>query len=462
MQKVHLIGIEGIGMSGLAELLLAAGYEVSGCDLRPGAYAQRLASKGATIMSGHCISHIHAKLDIVVASPAVDQNHPELAAAARQNIPVLRYTEMLSQLMHDRRQIAVAGTHGKSTTTGMLTWLMHSAGLAPSFVVGANVPQLESNAGLGQSDFFVVEACEYRRSFLKFTPESAIVTNIEADHLDYYRDLDDIVMAFEEFAAKLAPQGILVIDSEAFARFHSKPACQVATYRMDDPAADWRVANIAKLPCGHTFDVLHQGQLFGNFTSRLPGMHNVGNSLAVIAMGHFLGIALADIQTAIASYEGVGRRFEILAKSPVTIISDYAHHPTKVKALLQATREVFDKAKLWMVYQPHQANRTYKLFAEFTRAFELADEIIITDIFYARDSQADRDRVSGRQLADAIAAQGKECRHLSQFAEIAAWLRSRWQPGDVVLVAGAGTIVELAEMLAGDGANPRESVVVTM
>lgn len=445
--QYHLIGIEGAGMNALAKILVDRGILVSGCDVKPGENCCKLRSKGATIWEGHSASHIAKDTDLVIASPAIPENHVELECARRMGISVLRYPEMLRRLMEGKEGIAVAGTHGKSTTTGMMAVVLEMAGLDPSFVVGGKIAQLGESSKAGNGPHFVIEACEYARSFLQFQPKYAILTNIEADHLDYYRDLDDIASAFREFASRLPSTGCLVAESRVLPILAASLSCEVETYSIVE-AADWQVEDVRKTLLGHTFKARCRGQEAGEYELRLPGLHNVSNALAVIALAHRLGVPQAHLQEALLRYEGIRRRFDVLCDIPIAIIDDYAHHPSEIRAVLEATRERYGKARIWCVFQPHQASRLRHLFGEFAKSFELADRVIVSEVFFARDLQEDMAAVSARDLATAIEKEGTKAQYISTFAEIAGFLQSNWQEGDVVLTLGAGSITELSHLLA--------------
>lgn len=448
MQHIHLVGGEGSGMSGLAEILCSSNFHVSLCDQKLGEQAQRLHQKGVVTFAGHDVTHLDG-VDTLVISQAIDEGNTEVKEARNRGISVYRYPEMLAHVMRTKATLAVAGSHGKTTTTGMLAFVLREAGYAPSFVVGGQVPQLQGSACLGHGDHFVVEACEYKRSFMNFQPHMAIITNIEPDHLDYYRDFSDLSAAFSAFVCKIPANGVLLCGTQARAALPANLVCLAETYSITG-AADWEAINICKKTGnGYSFTVRYQGKSVGEFSTCLPGVHNVENALAVIGLSHHLQVPYASLRKAVADFQGVGRRFEILLPEPITIISDYAHHPTQLQAVGKMARASFGNARLWAIFQPHQANRTYHLFQEFVKSFADFDEIIISDIYYARDSVEDKNRVHSADLADAIQAQGKSARHIAQFPQIVEFLTSRWQKGDVVLALGAGSIHELAKLLCG-------------
>ncbi len=443
---VHLVGCEGVGMSALAHVLLKNGVTVTGSDLKPGSYSQQLEREGASIQTGHNAVNLQANTDLVVISAAIPEKNPEVQEARARNIPVVKYAEMLGRLSKNKCTTAIAGTHGKSTTSGMMAYLLYEAGLDPSFIIGAKVRQLCGNARVGSSEHFVVEACEYDRSFLNLHPQFAIITNIEPDHLDYYKDIAEIGQAFDQFAQKVPSQGLIVIEQSARHRLTEKVQANIQTYSIHEPA-EWNVCNVVKHEESTSFEVLHHGQKFGEFEVTLPGIHNVSNALAVIALGNYLGIPQAAMRDAIKHYAGVGRRFEILSTSPITIIDDYAHHPTKIKAVLSAVEDRCHYNKLWCVFQPHQASRTYHLFEDFAKAFAVADEVIVTDIFFARDSQEYKQKVNSNQLVQEMIRQGKSAWYIPTFPEVQKFLQENWQPGDLVITIGAGSITQLAQQL---------------
>ena len=377
----HFIGIEGNGMSAIARILLSAGVSISGSDLNPGILSQALLQQGAVISRGHRSTNLSVDVDMVVASAAIPSTNPEMQEARRRKLPIVSYAELLGRLMKEKMGIAIAGTHGKSTTSGLFAYLLQQADVDPSFVVGAKVRQLGGNAYHGSGNYFVAEACEYNRSFLQLAPHHAIITNIEADHLDYYRDLQDIISAFRAFAAQIPHHGKLVVEYQAAQYLGSDGLdCSLQTYGIERPA-NWQAHNIKRDKTCYRFDVSHDGRWIGQFATALPGLHNIANSLAAIALALEIGIDCQVVQRAIESYRGVARRFEIMASAPVTVIDDYAHHPTEIKAALQALRSCMAVNTVWAVFQPHQASRTYQLLDDFAGAFSLADNIIITDIF---------------------------------------------------------------------------------
>lgn len=446
MQRVHFIGSEGIGMSAVADIMLGQGKCVSGSDLNPGKMSQALEEKGAKIYKGHSQEHLSSEVELVIASAAIKEENPEIQQARRLNIPVIKYAESLGMLMKGKKGIAVAGTHGKSTTSGMAAYMLYAAHLDPSFVVGAVLRQFQKNSRAGQGEYFVAEACEYDRSYLQLHPHIAIITNMEADHLDYYKDIEEIRDSFNTFARLLPKDGLLVIEQSAFPHIKNI-SCPIQTYSISQKA-DWQALNIRRENGRYRFEVSHKGEMKGTFEISLYGIHNVANALAVIAVGYHLGITTPLLQKAIVEYEGVERRFEVLTETPVTIIDDYAHHPTKIKAVLNALRDYREFRKVWCVFQPHQASRTYYLLDEFAEAFTKADEIIVTDIFYARDSMEIRQKVHSKDLVAKIQRHGQRAQYISSFGEIEEFLKKNLQPGDAVLLVGAGSITQLSQQLA--------------
>ncbi|NUM34531.1 MAG: UDP-N-acetylmuramate--L-alanine ligase [Candidatus Brocadiae bacterium] len=444
----HFIGIEGIGMSAAADIIMDSGILVSGSDLNPGRMSLGLAKKGATIYKGHNKENIQNSVDIVVISAAIKEENPELQEARKQNKLVWKYSDLLGYLIAQKRGISVAGTHGKSTTSGMVSYMLHIAGLDPSFVVGAVLRQFDSNAHSGKGDFFVAEACEYDRSFLKLISEIAIITNIEADHLDYYNDLKEIFEAFYKFSSLLPNKGLLVVEKTVSSYFAAGLACQVQSYSISEEA-DWQALDIQRKNGKYSFRVVFRGEDKGWFQTSLYGKHNVANSLAAIAVGYHLGIPKEVLQNAIAKYQGVKRRFEILAQDPVTIIDDYAHHPTEIKAALSAMRDYKQNQKVWAVFQPHQASRTLHLLNDFASAFSAADEVIVADIYYARDSMEIRQKINSAVLVEKLNQNGTKARHIGGgLQEIEDFLKKNLQPGDSVITMGAGNICQVSQALS--------------
>jgi UDP-N-acetylmuramate--alanine ligase len=452
-QHIHFVGIGGIGMSGIAELLLNLKYKVSGSDLRESDITRRLTSLGGTVRLGHQGEWVNGA-DVVVTSSAVRADNPEVVAARDALIPVIPRAEMLAELMRLKKYgIAVAGSHGKTTTTSMVGWLMAQAGLDPTVVIGGQVNSLGTNAKLGDGEFLVAEADESDGSFLKLSPVVEVVTNIDLEHLDHYRDLDEIKAAFLSFIDKIPFYGaaVLCLDDQNIASLLPQIRKRVITYGMSSQA-DVHAREVTTAGLISEFDVCRGTLPLGRIRLALPGLHNVANSLAAIAVGLELDIPFATMAAALASFSGVQRRLQIKGESRgITVIDDYGHHPTEVKATLAALRAAWPKRRLTVLFQPHRYSRTKALFQEFCTAFHEADLLYLTEIYAA--SEQPLAGVSGESLAAGIRQHGqKQIEYVAEVDELAALVLPRLATGDVVLTLGAGNIHQIGDkVLAGLG-----------
>ena len=444
-----MVGIGGCGMSGLASLLLHRGARVSGSDMQESPELTRLAQRGAKISTQQRPETVPADADLVVVSAAIPPDHPERLAAQRRGLKVIDYAELLGLVMASREGIAISGTHGKSTTTAWLTYLLKQAGLDPSFVVGASVEQLGGGSGVGDGPHFIAEACEYNRSFLNLTPRRAVILNIEEDHLDCYPDLDAIRDAFAAFAARVPPDGLVVLNAQDAQCRTIAPGLRAAvqTCGVDD-GVTWQAANIT-LENGHyKFNVRYHGDMQGHVRLGIPGRHNVDNALAVIACAHDCGVPWDSIKAGLAEFRGARRRLELRGEvNGIRVLDDYAHHPTEIRATLHAARERYTPRRLWCVFQPHQHSRTRFLLADFARSFAEADVVVVPDIYFVRDSERERELVSAADLVVQICRNGGWARYVGEFEAIVDLLAPDVQPGDVVLTMGAGNIWKVADEL---------------
>jgi UDP-N-acetylmuramate--alanine ligase len=444
---IHLIGVGGAGMRALAEMLLDCGAFVSGSDIAGGSAVDQLVDMGAAISIGQRGENVPQKCDLVVHSAAIHDQNPELLAARERGIEVLKYSQMLGRLMSRRLGIAVAGTHGKSTTTAMVAYVLKVAGAQPSFVVGAIVDQLGGPSGVGGGRHFVAEACEYDRSFLNLRPYCAAILNIEEDHLDCYADLAAIVEAFRAFAAQVMPDGLLVANGEdrnALAA-SERARCEVQTFGLA-AGCTWRGVNLDNRRGVYSFDVEFSGSHFCRLELLLAGLHNVYNSLAAAAMLHNAGLAPAQIAEHIGQFKGARRRMTLRGQAGgVTIVDDYAHHPTEIQVTLKALREQYLPHRLVCVFQPHQHSRTRFLLKDFARSFASADEVIVPDIYFVRDSAREKDYISSEDLVAQIRLHGGAAVYLRTFDEIVSRLEGELKPGDLVVTMGAGNIWEVAD-----------------
>ena len=442
-QRVHFIGIGGIGMSGIAEILLTMGYSVSGSDLRGSAVTERLAGLGATIHVGHRAQNAAAS-DVIVTSSAVSASNPEVLEARIRRIPVIQRAEMLAELMRLKYGIAVAGMHGKTTTTSMIAAVLAGGNLDPTVVVGGRVDAMGSNARLGTSQYLVAEADESDRSFLKLSPILAVVTNLDREHMDCYASMEDVDAAFLQFMDALPFYGATTacIDNPRLRALVPRVRRKVYTYG-ESPDADFRLNMLPRQPdCHSTFEVNLRGLLLGPFHLHVPGRHNVLNATAAIAVGVQLGIAVPEIIAGLGTFRGVDRRFQIKGTAAgITVVDDYGHHPTEILATLRAARDC-GYARVHVLFQPHRYTRTRDLMAEFAGAFGDADSVQVLDIYAA--SEQPIPGVTGESLAKEIT--GNAAYAPSIQAAIAA-VTEVAQPGDVILTLGAGSVSQFAPML---------------
>ncbi|MGD9006350.1 MAG: UDP-N-acetylmuramate--L-alanine ligase [Desulfobacteraceae bacterium] len=451
---IHFVGIGGIGMSGIAELLLNLGYQVSGSDLRRSSITDRLQALGGTIFEGHQGDQIEGA-DVVVVSSAIDESNPEVNSALKASVPVIPRAEMLAELMRLKYSIAVAGAHGKTSTTSLVASVLAEGGLDPTVVIGGKLNSIGSNAVLGQGDYIVAEADESDGSFLKYSPAIAVVTNIDREHLDFYKDLDNIKNVFLSFIDRIPFYGLVVVclDDEAVQDLIPKIRKRIITYGLS-PQADLQARNIKTKELTSRFEVLHKGDPLGKITLCLPGEHNVKNALASVAIGLELGIAFNTIKAALEKAEGVQRRLEVKGEArAMTIIDDYGHHPTEIKTTLAALSQGWPGRRKIVVFQPHRYSRTKALFDDFARSFYLADVLLVMPIYAA--SEQPIEGVGSRLLCDSIQAHGHKEVHFVDGKEAAVDLLTEIaSTGDVVLTLGAGDVYRVGEMLL-DSLNAR-------
>jgi UDP-N-acetylmuramate--alanine ligase len=442
---IHFVGIGGIGMSGIAELLLNLGYKVSGSDLASTWITQRLTSLGGIIFQGHTKNHIKGA-DVVVISSAVGQDNPEIAAAHKATIPVIPRAEMLAELMRIKFSIAVAGAHGKTSTTSMVASVLAQGGLDPTVVIGGKLKGIGSNALLGQGEFIVAEADESDGSFLKYSPTIAVVTNIDNEHLDFYKDLNEIKAVFLSFIDRLPFYGVAVLclDNEGIQELIPSIKKRFCTYGLTSQA-DLKACDITFKGFQSRFNVFFKDNLLGEVALNLPGMHNVYNSLASISVGLELNIPFNVIKQALETIEGVARRLEIKGQvKGVTIVDDYGHHPTEIKTTLEAICKSWPKRRKVVVFQPHRYSRTQKLFDEFTRAFYQSDILLVMPIYPAGEKMIPG--VTASKLVESIRAHGhKDVIFIGGVDECLTYLDELTKPGDLILTLGAGNVFKAGE-----------------
>jgi UDP-N-acetylmuramate--alanine ligase len=446
IQHIHFVGIGGSGMSGIAEVLLNLGYHVSGSDLRETEVTRRLASLGCEISYGHRKENVK-EADVVVVSSAVRKGNPEVEIAEQRLIPVIPRAEMLAELMRMKVGIAIAGTHGKTTTTSLISTVLAAGGLDPTVVIGGRLNSIGSNARLGQGEFLVAEADESDGSFLKLMPTIAVVTNIDADHLDYYSGIDEIRETFLQFLNKIPFFGlaVLCLDHPNIQGLIPKLKKRFTTYGLTTQA-DYQAKEIVFEGLSTTFDVLHQRREVGRLKIRMPGLHNVYNSLATVATAFELDIPFQVIQETLREFGGIQRRFQIKGeKNGIIVVDDYGHHPVEIMATLKAARTGWEK-RVVAVFQPHRYTRTRALFKEFLTAFYDADVLLLTEIYAAGEDPIEG--VGARALFEGIREYGhKDVTFLENKKEVVAHLLRILRPGDLVITLGAGDIWQVAEEL---------------
>ncbi|MBI3768190.1 MAG: UDP-N-acetylmuramate--L-alanine ligase [Deltaproteobacteria bacterium] len=446
-RHIHFVGIGGIGMSGIAEVLLTLGFTVSGSDLAASDATERLGRLGATIALGHHADRVGPTVDVVVISSAVKFSNPEVVRARELKIPVIPRAEMLAELMRMKTALAVAGTHGKTTTTSMLGHVLAQADLDPTLVIGGKVKGLGSNARLGQSRFLVAEADESDGSFLLLTPTHAVVTNIDPEHLDHYGSIERMHEAYLQFINRVPFYGlaVLCLDSVAVRALLPRVRKRFLTYGLASDA-DLQAVHTRVSADGTRFDVLERGRWIGEIALRMPGRHNAQNALAVIAVACELGIAFETIARALASFEGIHRRFEVKGEiGGVTVVDDYGHHPEEVKATLRAAREGFGR-RLVAIFQPHRYTRTRDLFSDFLGAFDDADLLVLTEIYPAGEDRIEG--VSGEALYEALRRRGHaDVRFVSSRAAVVEALLPDLRGGDMVVTLGAGDVHKVGDEL---------------
>ena len=447
----HLVGIGGAGMKALAELLVSLGWKVGGSDLRASQTLERMRRQGLRIFTGHDDSCLPAVLDVLVFSPAVDAGNPERVEAARRSIPQLSLSEMLGALMADRAGVAIAGTHGKSTTTAMTASILRRAGREPGAAFGAELCGSGRSGWAGEGDLLVVEGCEYRQSFLSLKPSHAAILNVEPDHFDCYADLDAVTAAFGQFASRLPADGVLVARGDCAASIEaaSHSAARTVTFAIDGPG-EYRAADLRVGEWGTRFRVFCRGDYLAELTLRLPGAHNVLNALAATALCHELGVVPQDIRDGLWDFRGVRRRLEAVGSwRGRLLIDDYAHHPTAVRAVLTAIRREYPRRRVWCAFQPHQVSRTIALLPEFAAALAAADGVLVLPVYAAREtvhsgSAAEEGNraafEAATDLAKAIESRGVHSRFLPSLDLLADAVDHVTRPGDVFVTMGAGDI----------------------
>jgi UDP-N-acetylmuramate--alanine ligase len=448
VRHVHFIGIGGIGMSGLAEILRTMKFDVSGSDLRSNDVTVHLEALGVTVFQGHQGNHVRGA-DVVVYSSAVKPDNPEFVRAKQLDIPVISRGEMLAELMRTKYCVTIAGSHGKTTTTSVMATVLRHAGLDPTVVVGGKVNALGTNATLGEGDLFVAEADESDGSFLRFTPTLAVITNIDAEHLDHYGTHEAVKDAFVDFANRIPfyGLGIFCLDHPHVQSILPRVARRFVTYGFSHQA-DYRARHVVFDGQRTEFEVVRRGDSLGTFVLNMPGNHNVQNALAVVAAADELEIPFDILREGLAEFRGVQRRFTIIAeptlevgeaKGNVIVVDDYGHHPAEIEATLDAAQGSYDDRRIVVAFQPHRYSRTKILFDEFTRAFNHADVLFVTEVYAAGETPIEG--ASGEALANAIRAHGHhDVHYVADKHDLASRLLETVRPGDLVITLGAGDV----------------------
>lgn len=456
-KKVHVVGVAGTGLRGLVHLLHEKGVEITGSELLDSPVLQSFRGRGINCSVGHKSGNLDQETSLVLVSAAVKENNPEVKAAHARRIPVLKYAEFLGRLMAEKVGIAVAGTHGKTTTTAMSSLVLREAGLNPSFLIGGDHSALGGSSSWDNGDHFVAEACEFDRSFLNLRPRIGVITNIEEDHLDYFKSLKEIQGAFADFVSLIPEDGYLVVNRDDANSTYLSEFCrsQVGTFSLRPGVADWWAEDVVPESGGCRFQIVGQNGERAAVRLRVPGLHNVLNALATVAVSRHVGVPLARIARILGTFRGVRRRFDVLAESPVLVIDDYAHHPTEIQAVLRAARESLGlfknrRRRVIAVFQPHQHSRLKvfgKRFAEVLSGFDAA---LVTDVYRARDSEEDVKSVRSDSLVRMMKElnPGTKSLHTPQFADVLETLDTEVEPGDAVLFLGAGDVTDLAARYA--------------
>lgn len=453
---IHLIGIGGTGMVGIAHCLFQRKYQVSGSDLQLSNGLRKLQDQGIKIHIGHNEKNVPDNCSLVVKSAAIRGDNPEIVRARQLHIPILKYSQLLGFLMQEQEGIAVAGCHGKTTTSALIAYTLSVAKKNPSFVIGGFVTDLNASAKLGCGKHFVAEACEYDKSFHNLVYKIAVINNIEEDHLDYYKKLNNIISAFRIFAEKTPRDGVIVanIDNENVRKAIQGIKRNIVTFSLDstnDLSLDgWVATDIKAKENKWQFTVLYKGKKYGDFSLGISGIHNIYNALAVLAVAHLLKINKADVKKAFSDFTGVVRRFQSIGwYNGAQVFDDYGHHPTEINAVLETAHIKFPDKHIWIVFQPHQASRTRLFLSEFAEVLAKADKVVISDIFFARDSELEKKKISSRDLVNLINQKDGNAIHIATLPDIIKYLKGKLTQDDIVITTGAGDVYKIAHQLVG-------------
>ncbi|GAA0121085.1 MULTISPECIES: UDP-N-acetylmuramate--L-alanine ligase [Clostridium] len=444
-KKIHFIGIGGISMSGLAEILIKNGYKVSGSDMKSSPITEKLKKHGAEIYIGHNENNIK-DVDLVVFTAAISPENPELIKAKEDKIQIMYRAEFLGYLMKGHKYgIAISGTHGKTTTTSMVSHIILEENLDPTILVGGELDIIGGNVLAGCSDYFITEACEYKSSFLNFFPYIGVILNVDEDHLDYYKDLNHIKDTFKKFVDIIPNDGYAIVNADDHncmdVALNAK--CNLITFGIDNGQYRAKNINYDDLGCG-SFDLYKDDEMLFKISLNVPGKHNILNSLSAICTGLVLNVSKKSIIEGLFNFKGTHRRFELKGKkNNITVIDDYAHHPTEIKATLEASKN-YPHNKLFAIFQPHTYTRTISLFNDFVESFDNVDELLLADIYAAREK--DTGVVSSLKLGDAIRDKGINAKNFHSFEEIVQYLKDNAKDGDLILTIGAGDVYKIGEM----------------
>ncbi|OFI06585.1 UDP-N-acetylmuramate--L-alanine ligase [Clostridium acetireducens DSM 10703] len=445
-KKIHLIGIGGISMSGIAEILIENDYSVSGSDMKDSPLLSKLRKNGASIYIGQNKNNIKPNIDLVIYTAAISEDNPELIRAKELNIPTMDRASFLGDIMKSYKyNIAISGTHGKTTTTAMVSEIFLKTNLDPTIMVGGELNSIKGNIRVGKGEFFINEACEYKGSFLKFNPFIGVILNIDADHLDFYKDINDIQNTFKKFAELIPKNGFLIanLEDERVNSIISDLNCNIITYGITKGTVQAKNIVYNKQACA-SFEVFKNDVNLFKINLKVPGKYNILNALASISVALSANIDYKFIIEGLENFKGTHRRFEIKGvKNGVTVIDDYAHHPTEIKATLDAAKN-YPHNKIFCVFQPHTYSRTLSLFDEFTNAFYNVDNLILTDIYAAREK--DTGVINSDMLCDKIKSNGVNCKVFHDYKDILNYLRKNLSSGDVLFTIGAGDIFKLGEI----------------
>ena len=448
-KRFHFIGAGGIGMSGLAQLLMKNKAVVAGSDQMPSEVVDSLCQMGADIKIGHSAKNLSPQTDAVVISAAIREDNPELKPARERGYKIYKYAEMLGELMNRYEGIAISGTHGKSTTSGWLIYLLKQAGIDTNFIIGARISQLDSSSGVADSKYFVAEACEYDRSFLNLKPKIACILNIEQDHLDYYQNEDEIVEAFGEFALGIKPDGVVIANEQdnnvakIIGQLEAEMRCE--TFGLDENC-NFHARHITLIDGLYAFDVYHNGKLLGATRISVPGTHNILNALAVVATAVNAGLDCRQILQLLPGFTGMDRRLMLKGRFGKTVVlDDYAHHPTEIRASLAAIRQRYQPRQLWCIFQPHQYSRTRFLLDDFAESFKLADITIVPEIYFVRDTEQSRHEVNSQKLVERICSSGAQALFINDFSSICDYLKKNAAHDDLIVTMGAGDVWKIAD-----------------